>query len=180
MFKIDRQSGLEMSLECLAQLSEPEEVLLGPSGLGGGKDMAVVAQSTGDAVLGGSDLSMVTSPESQESAQGLQFLGGNVNRSQVSTTIKPGEHDGIKAISLAVITGFAGNERGSDDVTVKAADGERTLKNKSNTGNFIASPDQNLLGQATKELTDLHQVGREPENFRLVATIGKNGGSNRF
>jgi hypothetical protein len=108
------------------------------------------------------------------------FLGGNVNRSQVSTAIKSGKHDGIEAIGLAVITGFAGNERRSDDVTVKAADSERTLKDKSGTGSFVASADRSLLGQATKELTDLHEVGRKSENFRLVATIGKNGSSNRF
>ena len=66
--KIDRQSGLEMSLERLPKFAEPEEVLLCPCGLRPGKDVTVVAQGTGDAVFGSSDVGMITSSKSQESA----------------------------------------------------------------------------------------------------------------
>lgn len=52
MFEIDRQGGLEMSLQRLSKLTEPEEVLLRPCGLCPVKYVTVIAQGTGDAVLG--------------------------------------------------------------------------------------------------------------------------------
>jgi len=41
-----------MSLERLPEFAEPEVVLLGPCGLRPVKDVTVIAQGTGDAVLG--------------------------------------------------------------------------------------------------------------------------------
>jgi len=53
ILKLNGKSRLKGSLEGLPELPEPEEMLLCPSGLGSGKDMAMLAQSAGDAVLGG-------------------------------------------------------------------------------------------------------------------------------
>jgi hypothetical protein len=87
VFKIDRESRLEMPLQRCSEMPEPEEVLLGPSGLGAVKNVAVVAQRTGDAVLGGGDLGMITSPEAQETPQGLVVFGRNMDWGEVPTAV---------------------------------------------------------------------------------------------
>jgi hypothetical protein len=176
VFKVDREGRLEMTLERCAKLPKPEEMLLCPCGLRPVEDVAVVAQRAGDAVLGGSDLGVVTSPEPQESPQGLMFLCGDVNGGEVTATVELGKHDGVESIRLAVIAGSAGNQGRSNDVAVKTSNGERSLEDEPGTRSLVAGSDRGLLGQADKELTDLHQIGRELENLGLIGAVSKDGG----
>jgi len=70
---------------------------------------------------------MIGLPESQESTKGLVVLIRDMDWREMTAPIKPGQHDGIQAIVLAVIPRLSGDERWGDDFTRKSVVGKQAL-----------------------------------------------------
>jgi hypothetical protein len=90
-------------------------------------------------------------------------------------TVEPCEHDGVQTVCLTVVSGFTGNERGSDDLAMEAVISENTLEDEAGTGGFVASPHGGFLGEMTEQASYLHQIARELDDFGLFTIAFENG-----
>lgn|GEM_PF-5818016 len=58
----------------------------------------------------------------------------------MAATVEPCEHEGVQAVCFTAVSGFAGDERGGDDLAVEAVISENTLEDEASTGGFVAGP----------------------------------------
>jgi hypothetical protein len=119
---------------------------------------------------------MIGLPKSQEPSECLVVLIRNMHRSEMTAPVKPGKHDGIEAIGLAVIAGLPGDERRSNHLTREAIVGKKTLQNEACAGRFVATSDWSVCREPAEKPTYLHKVTRELHHFRGIARGWKNGG----
>ena len=87
----------------------------------------MMAKHAGDAVLGAGGVTDILVTQADQPTQRLLLSRRDVNRSQMTTTVKPNEVDRVEAIGFTAVTGPSRDERGRDDLAVKAVTGEHTL-----------------------------------------------------
>ena len=63
---------------------------------------------------------------------------------------------------------------------MEAVSGKGSLQHKPGSGGFVACPDGSLLGQLSKEPTDLHQIGGKGYHFRFLMVTVENCCRDRF
>jgi hypothetical protein len=86
----------------------------------------------------------------------------------MAAPVEPSEHNGIEAVGLAAITGFSGDERRGDDVTVEAVVAQDAMEDETGTGGFVTGPNGALFGEVTEETPYFHEIAGEPEDLSLV------------
>jgi hypothetical protein len=140
----------------------------------------VGAKDTKDTTLGGLGVFLVGVAKTKELSQSLLVFCGNVDWGQVTTSVQAHEIFSIKTVSLTALATFSRNERGSDNLAVKTISGEHPLKNKSRAGSFVASSHGVVLGEASEEPSNLHQIPREPHYFGALRVSFENRSGNRI
>jgi len=98
-----------------------------------------------------------------------------MNGGEMAATVESCEHEGVEAICFTAVSGFTGNERGSDDLAVEAVISENTLEDEASTGGFVASPHWRFLGEVTEQASYLHEIAREPNDLGLFTIAFENG-----
>jgi hypothetical protein len=107
--------------------------------------------------------------ESQEPPECLVVLIGDMHSREVTTSVEPGQHDGIEAIGLPVIARLSGDEGRRNHLTGEAVIGKQALQNEAGSGSFVATSERTFCREPTKEPTDLHKVTRELYHLGCIA-----------
>jgi hypothetical protein len=177
VLELGGQSSPQRPLEFEPEFGEPLPMCLCPIGLALAVDKTVVAQHAADTKLGRFAVDLIGVSQPQESAKGLLVFGGDVDRGEVTATVKPGQHDGVEAVSFTPVTGFTRDERRGDYLAVEAVTGEHPLENEPRAGSFVTGPYRSLLGETPKQSSYLHQIARESDNFGFLVVAFENGSS---
>jgi len=172
------QGRLQGAIELFSEMSEPAAMGFRLGGLAFGKDISVAPQDAGDAVFGGRAVTLIGIAKANELAQGFLFLGRDMDGCEMTTSVEPGQHDGVEPIGLAMITGLAGDERRSDDLAMEPIVGEHAVKDESGTGGLVAGTHRSLFCETAKETAHFHQIAGKLEDLGVFPIPLQNGGGN--
>ena len=98
----------------------------------------------------------------------------------MTASIQLGKHHRVDPVGLSFVTGFSGDQRRCDDLTVKAISLQDPMQDKTGTSGLVTGSHDALFRHTPEQAPDFHQIPRHLQDIGLLLVALEDRGGDRI